>query len=152
MILNYLGLRCFGKGLQFFLYQYIMTAWHKDFGSTELLLFPVCLMMSCSSTFWLNNSVRTKNCHGPIFNTCLELSYGHRTRLARESLGTRLSVNTFAVSKNLIFVEHADTPRTSLALIWAWKIVTDCLGNLSTSAKLPTNAITIDFVICIGLD
>ena len=33
-----------------------------------------------------------------------------------------------------------------------WKIVTDCLGNLSISAKLLTKAITIDFVICIGLE
>ena len=129
-----------------------MTAWHQAFGSTELLLFPVCLMMSYSSTFCLNNSVRTNICYGPIFNTCLELSYGHRTRLARESLGTRLSVNTFAVLKKLDLVEHADMLRTSLASIWAWKIVTDCLGNLSTSAKLLTKAITINFVICIGLD
>ena len=44
--------------------------------------------------------------------------------------------------------------RTSLLLasISAWKIVTDCLANLSTSAKLLTKAITIDFVICIGLE
>ena len=54
--------------------------------------------------------------------------------------------------KKLDLVEHANMPRTSLASIWAWKIVTDCLGNLSTSAKLPTKAITINFVICIGLD
>ena len=54
--------------------------------------------------------------------------------------------------EKLDLVEHADTLCMSLASIWAWKIVTDCLGNLSTSAKLLTKAITIDFVICIGLD
>ena len=42
--------------------------------------------------------------------------------------------------------------RTSLASISAWKIVTDCLAKLSTSATLLTKAITIDFVICIGLE
>ena len=42
--------------------------------------------------------------------------------------------------------------RTSLVLISAWKIVTNCFANVSTSAKLPTKAIAIDFVICIGLE
>ena len=52
--------------------------------------------------------------------------------------------------------EHADTLRTCMSLlllsISAWKIVTDCLANLSTSVKLLTKAISIDFVICIGLE
>ena len=37
-------------------------------------------------------------------------------------------------------------------LISVWKIVANCIADLSTSANLLTKAITIDFVIWIGLE
>ena len=75
---------------------------------------------------------------------------GHRPKAKVSKSIAQVSVDTFAVSKKLVDLsKHADTLCTSLS---AWKITTDCLVNLSTSATLLTKAITIDFVICIGLE